>query len=102
MLPLGFTRDNPNVIIPLNNKVDRAELDHLIRAVSAKRGLTEQEAEMMASVAEEQYEYRMKVKEASSELHRRIAEQARYPKLKYGGLKPPRRKSQRSTEVFHS
>ena len=94
MLPLGFTREHPNVIIPLGKKTDRSELDHLIRAVCEKQGLTPKESEVLADEAEKQYEYRMKVKEASAELHMRVAEQARYPKLKHGGIKPYRKKSQ--------
>jgi hypothetical protein len=94
MLPLGGTRENPNVIIPLSKKLERSELDTLIRAACAKQGLTEKQTEMLVEAAEEQYEYRMKVKEASAELHMRIAEQARYPNLKHGGIKPYRKKSQ--------
>jgi hypothetical protein len=93
MLPLGGTSAKPNVIIPLH-KVDRGELDHLVRAVCAKQGLNEKQTEMMAIAAEEQYEYRMKVKEASAELRMRIAEQAKFPKLRHGGIKPYRKKSQ--------
>jgi len=94
MLPLGGTRKNPNVIIPLSKKTDRAELDFLVRGVCAKQGLNDKETEMMLDAAEQQYEKRMKTKEASAELHMRVAEQFRYPKLKHGGLKPYRKKSQ--------
>jgi len=94
MLPLGGTRENPNVIIPLYKKLDRDELDFLVRGVCAKQGLNDKETEIMLDAAEQQYESRMKTKEASAELHMRIAEQARYPKLRHGGIKPYRKKSQ--------
>ena len=91
MLPLGGTRKAPNVLIPFYG-LDRAEMDNMIRAVCAKHGLTEKETELLVETAEEQYEYRMKVKEASAELRYRVAEQARYPKLKWGGLRPVRKR----------
>ena len=92
MLPLGGTREKPNVLIPLY-KMDRSELDNLIHAQCAKHGLSERDAQLMADAAQEQYEYRMKVKEASQELHMRVREQGRYPKLRWGGLRPVRKKS---------
>ena len=94
MLPLGGTAQDPNVIIPLYKKLDRSRLDHLIRGVCAKHGLTDKQAEIMADAAEEQYEYRAKVKEASAELHMRLDEKERYPRLKHGGIKPYKKKSQ--------
>ena len=94
MLPLGGTAEKPSVIIPLHKRMDRAELDFLIRGVCAKQGLSDKQAEIMLDAAEKQYEDRMKVKEASAELHMRVAEQARFPRLKHGGIKPYRKKSQ--------
>ena len=93
MLPLGGTRKKPNILIPLY-KLDRSELDELIKGECEKHGLSEKDAEALADAAEEQYEYRMRVKAASAELHMRIAEQARYSRLKHGGIKPYRKKSQ--------
>lgn len=94
MLPMDGTAKSPSVIIPLHKRIDRAELDFLVRGVCAKAGLSDKQAETMLDAAEQQYEQRVKVKEASSELHMRIAEQARYPKLRHGGIKPYRKKSQ--------
>lgn len=99
MLPLGGTTDKPNVIIPLTTKMDRSELDFLVRGVCAKQGLTDKQTDIMLDEAEKQYEYRMKVKEASAELHMRVAEQHRYSKLKHGGIKPYRKKSQNSSNI---
>ena len=90
MLPLGGTREKPNILIPLY-KLERSELDNLIRAECAKHGLSEKDAQLMADAAEEQYEYRIKVKEASRELHMRIREQGEFNKLRFGGLRPPRK-----------
>jgi hypothetical protein len=87
MLPMGYSRKNPNILIPLVG-LDKAELSNLIIAECEKQGLTDKQAGIVVEEAEKEYENRMKVKEAQKELRMRLREIARYPKLKNGGLKP--------------
>jgi len=89
-LPLGGTRANPNVIIPLY-KTDNSELSELVHAVLEKQGRGADFNKIMER-AERDSEMRIKTHEASQELHKRLREQARYPKLKWGGLKPVRKR----------
>jgi len=89
MLALGGTREKPNILIPLY-KLDDSELNELVDALLEKRGLGHQKA-IVEKEMELSYEYRRKVGEVRKELKRRIKEQAEFPKLKYGGLKPPSR-----------
>ncbi len=93
MLPGEGTPEHPMTLIPLY-KLDRSALDEMVKAECQKQGLSEHDAEVLADAAEEQYEYRMKVKEAAAELRMRIREQARFSKLRWGGLRPPRKSSQ--------
>ena len=86
MLPMGGTRALPNIIIPLY-KLEKSELDELVEATLEKRNLKLRKAEILEK-AEEGYEYRIKVAEASRELRRRLKEQAEFPNLRWGGLKP--------------
>lgn len=91
-LPLGQTRDNPSTIIPLH-KTDRSELDELVRGLLEKRGVTnETQINETVEDAELDFENRVRVAEVSKELRYRIAEQAKYSKLRWGGLKPPKRR----------
>lgn len=92
VLPLGGTKEQPNIIIPLY-KTDQSELDELAQAVLEKRGRS-QDLSKINEQAELDYEYRRKVAEAQAELRMRIREQARFPKLRHGGIKPHRKKSQ--------
>ena len=87
-LPLGGTRANPNTIIMLKG-TEPSELDELVRGVCAKRGLNQDD---VIAKAEAAYEQRCKTQEASMELHRRIKEQAEFVKLRWGGLRPPRKR----------
>jgi len=87
MLPTGYTRKNPNVLIPLIG-LDTAELSNLIIAECEKQGLSEKQANVVVEEAEREYENRMKVKEAQRELRMRLREIQRYPKLKNGGIAP--------------
>ena len=91
MLPLGGTRLNPNVIIPLY-KMGKSELEEMILAQMEKRGLSHADGTKVREQAEVDYEERIKVAEARKELRRRLHEQAEFPKLKHGGLKPLRKK----------
>jgi hypothetical protein len=95
LLPMGGTRDKPMVIIPLYG-LERSELRDMVQAACGKMGLSEQETKTMADAAEEQFLMRMKVKEASAELRYRIREQAEFKKLRWGGLRPPRKRSRQS------
>ena len=90
-IPMGGTRENPNLIIPGSHKMEKQELDYLIQGVLAKRGLLNLESEIRDN-AEALIERKTKEWEASRDLHYRVAEQFKYPKLRWGGLKPPRKR----------
>ena len=81
-LPSDGTRERPNKIILTqagSTKMDRSEKDYLVRAVAQKLGLNDKETEQLAEETEQQYERKMKTKEASIELRRHLAERLRYP-----------------------
>ena len=90
MIPLQGTRQNPNIIIPLY-KLGSSELNELVEAVLEKRNLKSKKSEIIER-AELGYETRIKVGEASKELRMRLKEQAEYPKLKWGGIRPVRKR----------
>ena len=54
MLPTGYSRKNPNILIPLF-ELDTAELSNLIIAECEKQGLSEKEANIVVEEAERQY-----------------------------------------------
>ncbi len=89
-IPFGKTKKSPATIIATGRE-DRSELDDLVRATCEKRGLN---PDQVVEEAEKAYEDRAKVREASKELHARIREQSEYSKLRYGGLRPPVKRSQ--------
>ena len=94
-LPSDGTRAKPNKIILTQagtTELDRSEKDYLVRAAAQKLGLNDKETEQLAEETEKQFELKMKTREASRELRRHLAERARYPKLKNGGIKPPRKR----------
>ena len=94
-LPSDGTKANPNKIILTqagSTKMDRSEKDYLVRAVAQKLGLNDKETEQLAEETERQFELKMKTREASRELRRHLSERLRYPKLKNGGIKPPRKR----------
>ena len=74
MLPTGYTRKNPNILIPTFG-LDDAELSNMIIAECEKQGLSEKETNIV-------------VEEAERELRMRLREIQRYPKLKNGGIAP--------------
>jgi len=73
--------------------MERAELDELARAAAQKLGLNDKGTEQLIESAELRFEQRIKAKEASIELRRHIAERLRYPRLKNGGIKPPKKRN---------
>ena len=89
------TRAKPSVILPLNKQLSDAELDELVQATLEKQGIPKEKFHDLIEKAELDYEYRRKLDEARKELRMRIREQALYPNLKWGGLKPPRKRSQK-------
>ena len=94
-LPSDGTREKPNKIILTQagtTRLDRSEKDYLVRAAAQKLGLSDKETEQLAEETEKRFELQMKTKEASRELRRHLAERARYPKLKNGGIKPPKKR----------
>jgi len=86
-LPSDGTREKPNKII-----LTQAGKDYLVRAAAQKLGLSDKETEQLAEETEKRFELQMKTKEASRELRRHLAERQRYPKLKNGGIKPPKKR----------
>ena len=94
-LPSDGTKAKPNKIILTqagSTTMDRSEKDYLVRAAAQKLGLNDKETEQLAEETERQFELKMKTREASRELRRHLAERLRYPKLKNGGIKPPRKR----------
>jgi len=94
-LPSDGTREKPNKIVLTkagSTEMERSEQDYIVRAVAQKLGFNDKQTEELAEQAERRYELKMKTAEASTELHRHIDERERYPKLKYGGIKPPGRR----------
>jgi|TARA_R100000306_G_scaffold55440_1_gene53120 hypothetical protein len=95
-LPSDGTKEKPNKIILTqagSTKIDRAEKDYLVRSAAQKLGLNDKETELLAEETERRFEQKMKTKEASLELRRHLAERQRYPKLKNGGIKPPKKRN---------
>jgi len=69
-VPLGQTKESPSLVIPFY-KIDRGELDHIVRANLAEQGITEEsKVQAVIDEAETQYEQRRKVEEARQELKR--------------------------------
>ncbi len=93
MLPMGGTRRNPNVIIPFTPGMDRQEVRYIAEMTLGRQGLSDASAAQIMEKAEEDWERRQKVHEANMELEMRLAEQARYPHLKFGGLPPVRKRT---------
>ena len=94
-LPSDGTKARPNKIILTqagSTTMDRSEKDYLVRAAAQKLGLDDKETERLAEETEKQFELKMKTREASLELRRHLLERHRYPKLKNGGIKPPRKR----------
>ena len=94
-LPSDGTKAKPNKIILTqagSTTMDRSEKDYLVRAAAQKLGLNDKETEQLAEETERQFELKMKTREASRELRRHLSERLRYPKLKNGGIKPPRKR----------
>ena len=94
-LPSDGTKAKPNkILLPQagSTTMDRSEKDYLVRAAAQKLGLNDKETEQLAEETERQFELKMKTREASRELRRHLSERLRYPKLKNGGIKPPRKR----------
>ena len=88
------TREKPSVIIPLGKVVSNSELDELVQSALEKQGVPKEKFHELIEKAELDYEYRRKLDEARAELRMRIREQALYSNLRWGGLKPPNKRSQ--------
>ena len=87
LLPMGMNKANPGLIFPLD-KTDSSELDELARALLQKQGITK-EADVQAVIdsAEADYEKRIKVGEARTELRRLMALRAEGAKLMQVGFR---------------
>ena len=70
LLPTLGTRKKPWIIIPLNDKLERSELDELVRGQLEKQGVSSESAvHNMVEKAEQRYEQRIKTKESSERLN---------------------------------
>ena len=86
-LPMGQTRESPSLIIPFY-KMDKSELEHIVRANLDKQGITDESyIQDVIIEAETQYENRRKVHEASKELKRLMTLKAEGAKLMQLGAK---------------
>tara|TARA_R110000824_G_scaffold279102_1_gene467315 strand:- start:3769 stop:4068 length:300 start_codon:yes stop_codon:yes gene_type:complete len=92
-LPSDGTRARPNKIIMTMGKMERSEKDYLVRVAAQKLGLNDKETEQLAEVTERRFEQRIKAKEASDQLRMHLTERQRYPRLKNGGIKPPKKRN---------
>lgn len=87
-LPMGGTKDNPSMMFVLNRKLDRSELDELVRAQLAQLGITkESDVQSIISKAESEYEYRVKIEEVKKELKRLMDIRAKGGKLMQVGFR---------------
>lgn len=91
---MGRSRANPSVIIPLSKHLSNDELDELMQATLEKQGVPKEQWQAVMERAENDSALRVKVEEARKELHMRVREQYLYPRLRWGGLKPVRKRSQ--------
>jgi len=71
MLPMEHNSDNPALLFPLTRRIERSELDYLVREELGKQGITdESKVQAVVDEAERQYEERVKVAEAQAEVKR--------------------------------
>ena len=69
-VPLGQTKNSPSLVVPFY-KMERSELDEIVRAALEEQGITEEsEVQAIIDEAETQYEERRKVEETRVELRR--------------------------------
>ena len=69
-VPLGQTKNSPSLVVPFY-KMERSELDEIVRAALEEQGITEEsEVQAIIDEAEAQYEERRKVEETRVELRR--------------------------------
>ena len=88
VMPFGGTKSSPSAIIPFSQNMEKSELDELVRAVLAKRGLTkESDVTQAVEESEEAYENRVKVWEAQVEVRRLMALRAQGNKLMQKGYR---------------
>ena len=87
LLPQEMNKANPSLIFPLDG-LERSELDELARALLQKQGISS-EADVQAVIdkAEADYENRIKVGEARTELRRLMALRAEGAKLMQVGFR---------------
>lgn len=69
-LPMGQTKKDPSIVIPFY-KIDRSELNDIVRLELAKQGITDEPTvQAVIEEAEVQYEQRVKTEETRKELRR--------------------------------
>lgn len=81
-LPMGGTRQKPNVIIPTYG-TDKSEMAELVDALCEKRGIPKSERPALIAQAEMLYEQRIKIWEARQEIRRRL--EGQLPRMKKKG-----------------
>ena len=88
LLPLGGTAEKPSLMFVFNHKLDRSELDHIIRANLATQGITDEaEIQTIINKAEIQYEQKLKNLETMREAKRLLEIRAKGGKLMSTGYR---------------
>lgn len=88
LLKMDGTPANPNLLFILNRKLERSELDELVRAQLQLQGITgEAEVNAVIDAAEKDYEERVKTQETIKEIKRLMAIRAAGGKLMQVGYR---------------
>ena len=88
LLEMGGTNDNPNLMFVVNKKMERSELDELVRAQLARQGITkDSDVEAILTKSETEYEQRIKNDETIKEVRRLMAIRANGGKLMQVGFR---------------
>ena len=86
-IPMEGTKSNPMIAIPLY-KLERGELDQMVRSILADGGVTqESEVQSIIDAVEQSYEARIKVARAKAELRRLMALRAQGLSLMQRGFR---------------
>ena len=87
-LPMGQVSQNPSLLFPLTKSTDPGLLEEQVRVELEKVGITkESDVQAVLDKAEEDYELRIKVKEAQREIRRLMKLRAEGAKLMSAGNK---------------
>lgn len=88
LLKMDGTPQNPSLMFVMPERMERSELDELVRAQLQRQGITgESEVNAVMDAAEKQYEERIKTQETIKELRRLMAIRAAGGKLMQVGFR---------------